>query len=326
MMREDTGPTLEGLMTTYVNFCSAFHAHFTVDANARIVMGIDERLGELPDPSLAGLDATVASARRLLASIAEIDTAGLSFDDDLDLDLARLALEREIHDATYTFNGRRAICQKPTAGDDIGDGIFLMFANDPRPAAARLADITDRLEAVPGYLSALQARLDTPVERWVSIDREKVEGLPGLLENIENWAMGVDFADLSRLQSARTVAEEAAVAYLGWLSEQPTTPHFHLDGQTARRIVHLRGIGVSLEEIHGYARRFLAETSETIVTLRDRLVPRYNLPADTTVEQLHSFLNKKFAVKVADGNLNSILDRYQAEREKILAFIKEHDL
>lgn len=322
----DTGLALEGLMTTYAEFCAAFHTHFTADANARVVMGIDVRLGELPDPSLAGLDAAVESARGLLAGIGSIDTAALTFHESLDLDLARLALERQIHDATYTFNGRRAICQKPTAGDDIGDGIFLMFANDPRPDAARLSDITARLEAVPSYLAALQSRLDTPVLRWLSIDREKVEGLPGLLQNIEDWAVRTDFAALERLRAARAVAESATGDYLAWLAELPTTTHFHLNEQTARRIVHLRGIGVSLEEIHGYACRFLADTSETLSALRDRLVPRYGLPEETTVEQLHAFLNEKFAVKVVDGNLDSILDRYQAEREKILDFIKERDL
>ncbi len=311
---------------TYAEFCADFHAHFTADANARVAMGIDERLGELPDPSLEGLDGTVAAARALLASIADIDTAALSFDESLDLGLARLALERQLHDATYTFNGRRAICQKPTAGDDIGDGIFLMFANDPRPAEQRLADITARLEAVPGYIAALQSRLDTPVARWVDIDREKVEGLPGLLSTIEDWAAGVAFSQLPRLRAARAVAEEAAAGYLVWLAGQPTTPHFHLNEHTARRIVSLRGIAASLEELHSYARRFLAQTTRTIDTLRERLVVRYGLPADTTVEQLHGFLNERFAVKLADGNLDSVLDRYQAEREKILAFIREHDL
>ena len=313
-------------MMTYAAFCDAFHAHFTNDPNARVVLGVDERLGELPDPSRQATLASVASARGLLASLADIDTAALGFDETLDLDLARLALEREIHDSTYTFNGRSRESQLPTAGDDIGDGIFLMFANDPRPAHDRLSDITARLEGVETYIEALKARLDTPVKRWAEIDREKVEGLPGLLENIENWAEGEGFPELARLQAARTSAESAAAGYLTWLAEQPTTDHFHLTEHTARRIVHLRGISASLEELHSYARRFLAETNETLEVLRERLVPRYDLPESTTVVELHAFLNKRFAVKLEDGRLDSILDRYQAEREKILGFIQERDL
>lgn len=313
-------------MTTYAEFCAEFHDHFTADPNARVVMGVDERLGELPDPSLAALDADVAAARGLLSQLAEIATDTLSFDESLDLELAQLALERQVHDATYAFNGRRAICQKPTAGDDIGDGIFLMFANDPRPAEQRLIDITNRLEAVPGYLAALRERLDTPVRRWVSIDREKVMGLPGLLQTIEDWGAGIHFVELSRLQAARSAAEAAATDYLAWLAEQPTTDHFHLDETTARRIVRLRGISASLEELHRHATRFLAQTTDTLAELRERLVLKYDLPAETSVEMLHHFLNARFAVKLEDGRLDSILDRYQAEREKILAFIDEHEL
>lgn len=52
----------------------------------------------------------------------------------------------------------------------------------------RLANITARLEKVPAYLRDLLARLDTPVQRWVDIDIEKVLGLPGLFTTIFNWA------------------------------------------------------------------------------------------------------------------------------------------
>ena len=140
---------------TYDDFAAAFHRHRTRNPNARIHLGVCERLGELPDPSLAEARSRVAEARSLLAGLDMLPRSSLDFDEDLDLDLARLTLEAEIHDETYTWNGRDRLQQTPSAGDEIGDGIFQLFVNDPRPAEERLADIAARLEAVPGYLDAL---------------------------------------------------------------------------------------------------------------------------------------------------------------------------
>ena len=89
-----------------------------------------------------------------------------------------------------------------------------MFANDPRPASARLADITERLEGVPRYLESLKGRLDTPVARWVDIERVKMEGLPGLLETLEGWAVEVSWEGVERFRGARQIAEASAKSYL----------------------------------------------------------------------------------------------------------------
>ena len=133
-------------------FEADFHAHFTRDPNACVALGVDARLDQLPDPSLDASAAQVTEARALLQRSLELASDAEEFDTKLDLDLAQLMLEREIHDRTYTFNGRTMLQQKPTAGDDIGNGIFLMFINDPRPAEARLGDITARSGAIPDYL------------------------------------------------------------------------------------------------------------------------------------------------------------------------------
>jgi uncharacterized protein (DUF885 family) len=169
-------------------------------------------------------------------------------------------------------------------------------------------------------------RLNTPVARWVAIDQEKVAALPELIKTILEWAASIQYPSLLRLQAAAEVSSGALLDYNDRLGQLPTTDHFHIGDSAARQIVRLRGIERSLEELHSYARTFIARTRDEIAVLRERLVTRYALPADTTTEALQAFLNERFAVTLQDGNLEGILEVYQEEREKIRAFIGARDL
>ncbi len=304
----------------------AFHEHFTRNPNRRVVLGVERELDELPDPSAAEVDARLAEARHVRTELDAVPVDSLGFDARLDVELARLMLDSEIHGDTYRFNDRTRLQQMPTAGDDIGNGIFMLFINDPRPAAERLADITARLEQVPEYVPALLARLDTPVARWVKMDVERVQGLAQLFDTAESWAKETGFADAPRLAKARAAAAVALEDYVARVSGLPTTTGLHVGADTAREIVDLRGIDRPFDELHKMARDFLAENTATIEELRGRLVGKYDLPADAALEDLERVLHKRYAVKLDGGRLESVLDRYQAERERILAFIRERDL
>jgi uncharacterized protein (DUF885 family) len=313
-------------MNTLPTFLDAFHAHFTRNPNSCVFMGVDKHLDALPDPSRAEIDARIAEAQALLRALEGLERDGLDFDARLDLDLAKLSLESELLFDTYTFNGRTRAQQLPSAGDDISDGVFMMFINDPRPAGERLSDITARLEAVPAYVEALLGRLDTPVERWVDIDLQKIEGLPDLFQNLVGWAGGEGWADTPRLTRAAAEASEALASYGRRLQNLPATPQLHLAPGTAEAIVESRGIDWSLDRIHANARRFLAETGEILEELRGELVARHKLDADTPMAALHTFLNERYRVKIREGRLEDVLTRYQGEREKILSFIQERNL
>jgi hypothetical protein len=311
---------------SFQRFVSNFHAFRTSGPNDRLNLGLLDGLGALPDPTLECFASDVQKARKLLADIAGIDTAALDFHQRMDLGLARLSLEREIFDLTLKVDGRFIAELLPRAGDDIGDGIFLLFINDPREPILRLNDILARLEAAPGHLDTMLDRLNTPVARWVAIDQEKVAALPELIKTILEWAASIQYPSLLRLQAAAEVSSGALLDYNDRLGQLPTTDHFHIGDSAARQIVRLRGIERSLEELHSYARTFIARTRDEIAVLRERLVTRYALPADTTTEALQAFLNERFAVTLQDGNLEGILEVYQEEREKIRAFIGARDL
>jgi uncharacterized protein DUF885 len=307
-------------------FIDAFHAHRSESPNARVQLGLEGRLGELPDPSLAHAGDRGRHARELLVQLDQLDRGPLGFDERLDLDLARLMLEAEVFDLSFEFNGRTTLPQQPRAGDEIGDGIFMLSVADPRPATERLEDITGRVEGIPAYLAALLARLDTPVARWLEMDVAKVRELPTLLGSIESWANGEHYSGRERLAKANAGARAALANYERRLRELPTTPDLHVGSQVAARIVALRGIEQSLDELHAMARKFLAETELEIESLRERLVDKYGLSAETTRDELHSFLNRRYRVQIPPGQFEQVLVRYRAEQDRVLRFIGAHDL
>ena len=309
------------------SFVSSFHRHFTDTPSQRLALGIDRDLGQLDDPSLAAARSRVDRARELLESVADLDPASLDFDDGLDLELARLMLESEIHRLTYRFNGKTQLEQMPRAGDGIGDGVFLLMASDPRPATERLADICARLEAVPAYLDAMVERLDCPVRRWVDIDIEKVESLGGLLDATLQMSEAEAWADHRRMLSAAEGCRAAFDRYVERLRGLETTGALHLDEGDARELVRLRGIEQSFEELHRIARDFLTETRAQLEELRGRLAPKYQLPADISLAALHDALNDRFGVKPTGADVaTEVIARYQGERDRILEFIDERSL
>jgi uncharacterized protein (DUF885 family) len=311
---------------TFSAFVDAFHQHRTQNPNARVQLGLSDGLGELPDPSLAAAGRRAQSAQRLLASASGLAREPLSFDAALDLDLARLMLDAELFDLGYEFNGQTTLQQQPRAGDEIGDGIFLLSVSDPRPAEQRLVDITSRIEAIPAYLDALIARLERPVARWVQMDAAKVRELPTLLGSIESWAHGERWPDADRLGRANVAARAALSNYERRLFALPSTSNLHVGSATAARIVELRGIEQSLDELHAMAKAFLAETNREIESLRARLVDKYGLAAGTSSAELQRFLNQRFRVDIAPGALDQVLVRYRQEHERVSRFIRELDL
>lgn len=309
-------------------FSNDFHNHFTRNPNSCVFLGVDKNLDNLPDPSLEEVADTLAEAEALLATCNGHlkDSEDLNFDQKLDLELAKNKLETEIFHLSYTFNGRTMKEQLPRAGDDIGDGIFMMFINDPRPASERLENITHRMEKIPEYLQKSIQCLDTPIARWVTIEIEKVSGMSGLFHTIQGWAESENWPRLEALKSAREKAEEAIKVYTRKLAELPTTENLHAGVDTARKIVALNGIERSLEDLHQLATQFLANTRETIESLRGKLVKRYNLSPETSADELGLYLKKKFCVQLPTGNLGDVLARYEDERSKILSFIKAREM
>ena len=290
------------------------------------LLGVPQRLDELPDPSEAAQIRQLQDAEQLLRQMDSIDVSTLDPDQKIDISLAKLALERVVFESNLRFNGcpHWAIC--PRAGDDISDGIFFLFINDPRAPGTRLENIIHRIEGIPRYIDELLARLDKPIARWVSIDIEKVEGLHDFFNTLAEWAATIDDGLHKRFCSAQCSAEGALNRYCDALKQMEVSHDFSIGHDAAAKYVQLRGVNLSLEELHTIATQYLAENIATIQTLTAKLKQKYTLPIDATPADVQAFLNEKFRVVLPNDSLDDILSRYQEERERILAYIKQHEL
>jgi Bacterial protein of unknown function (DUF885) len=301
-----------------------FLQYLKSDVDESVSLGLPDNLARLGDPSLKAREQSLAQAQDLLAQID--DSRGDNFYQTLDLQLVRHHLQRDIFFHTLEINGELQRCQKPGGVDGIGEGIFQLFVNDERPARERLEDILARLQQAPDYLLAELSVLTTPVNRWRDIEIEQAEELPDLFGAILNWADETGFERRDTLREQVACVNASLRDYVAGLRAKPGVDTFAIGLDKVKQLLAIKQIHRSPEQLRQMAADFMAQTRESIEALRCRLVAKYQLAPDTDAEGLQAFLNKKFTVALKDGEVSSVLDVYQSEREKILAFIEQRDL
>ena len=179
----------------------------------------DQRLG---DGSRDAVLAELAADKVHLAAVEALDPGALSASARLERDLEIHNLRRSIFDTEVVRIWER----RSTALDTIGDGIFLIFAQDFAPLPERLASIAGRLEAIPVYLDQSKTRATVPqVRLWQRLEIESARDVPSLLAEIETAASDLPDADRRRLGQAATAARAAIDDYAGSLESS-------LDGGT----------------------------------------------------------------------------------------------
>ena len=313
-------------MSDYSTIANEYLELICEDSNVRVFLGIDRELHCLPDPSMERIERTVAKERTLLKKIDRVSSDTLSFDEQLDLKIARLAIGLSLNGNTRLCNGRPEIHQLPTAGEEISNGIFCIFTNDPRPAHDRLHDILGRIRDIPDYLASLAARLDRPVGRWAKIDREMTGEIPGFLKTVLQWAEEVQYPASAEMKRAIESAETSIAEYLRTLKKMPTIASFAVGREEMERIVRLRGILKTPEELHRIASQFIDSTKRQLDAISTRLIAKYGLPASSSHQDIQAFLNEKFRVSLKEGAIESVLESYQVHKEGILQFVRDRDL
>jgi uncharacterized protein (DUF885 family) len=74
------------------------------------------------------------------------------------------------------------------------------------------------------------------------------------------------------------------------------------------------------------ARRYLSDTARLLDELRVRLAAKHGLSPDVSAAELQRVLNQRFRMRVADDDFSPVLARYEAERRRVAAFIREREL
>jgi uncharacterized protein (DUF885 family) len=178
-------------------------------------LGLHAFDGDLGDGGREAILGDLAADRAHLTSIEAIDPGALSATVRFERDLELHNVRREIFDTDVVRIWER----RSLALDEIGDGLFLLFARDHAPLAERLEAIRGRLEAVPAFLDAARSRgIGPQVRLWQGIELETAAELPTFLAEIAAAAEPVlASAERRRLERAITAANVAIELYGTWL-------------------------------------------------------------------------------------------------------------
>jgi hypothetical protein len=311
-------------MSDFSSVSQDFKFFVLSDADTSMGLGHTSHLDQLGDPSLQQLEHDTAQAKTILTSIE--NCVGEDFNQQLDLELMARYLKQQIFFAELEQDGQPQRCRQPGGVDGISEGIFQLFVNDERTAEARLDNILSRLQQAPAYLEVEASIITQPIKRWRDIEVEQGEGLPDLFATIYSWAKETGYPKGDELEQAIRTCNSALEIYLNDLRVRECLTDFKIGEDKVIELLALRNIKQSPAELIQMARDFMADTQSLLTSLNKRLCKKHELAAETSDEQLHEFLNEKFAAQIKEGKLDSVLDYYSDQIQSINNFIEQRHL
>jgi uncharacterized protein (DUF885 family) len=216
-------------------------------------LGLHEHDARLGDASREAILADVEQTRRFLGALEAIEPASLSPYWATERELALFVTRRDLFDAEV----HRVWERRASASDEIGDGIFLLFARGGRPLAERLEAIAGRLEAAPRYLDEARSRFGerAPVRLWNETELDAAQSMPGLFDEVLGAArreLGESHRQTRRLEKGIGATRVVLDGYAEWLKEQiaRSTDDFALGRADYDTLVGLRAFdGLSADDI-----------------------------------------------------------------------------
>jgi uncharacterized protein (DUF885 family) len=230
--------------------------------------GLHDHDHRLPDGSRAAVEAELT-----LLSGFESELAGHT-EGELDTEVARYYVGL----ARFQAEELRLWARMTDAPDQIGTGIFLLFARDFAPLDQRLESIAARLEAVPRYLAASRERLSEPVELWTRIAVESAQQLPQLYQSVVEAAAQGPLK--RRLELAAEAAAEATGDFVRWLLDDVlprSRPEWALGPQGLDRLLAKRRLPDPAPAIRSLGERYLAQFKQERSELLSRNWPGRSL-------------------------------------------------
>lgn len=229
----------------------------------------------------------VKFAREFKGKFEAFEADELSGSRPLDRDLA-------IHIADlwlYNLEELRFWESDPGGAEGIGEGLFPLFTRDFAPLTTRVQSMTGRLEDAPGFLEEIKTRLSRPVKLWTEMAIESAGMTPAFLELIVHSVEGeVPDAAFQDLRKAKEEAASALSEYQTWLQEDvlPGASAPHIVGEEKfKRLVELRQLGFTVDEIRDMGVRYLEESKEELSRLTESIDPK------ATVEEMNDRIKGK---------------------------------
>ncbi len=228
------------------------------------LLGIHEYDHELGDANRDAIEQEIADERRFVSAVESLDASGLS-------DAIRFEREVALHSARRTLfdlDVQRVWERRGTAMDQIGDGLFALFARDFAPLPERLDAMASRLEQAPRIMEENRARVDgSPVRLWQELELQAAQDLPSLIDEIlaAGRTAQAEGSKQARLEAAADGTREALARYGDWLRESLArgNDEFPIGREHYDELVALRAFdGLTADEILEVGEQQLAANKE----------------------------------------------------------------
>ncbi len=298
---------------TVAGFFEEFIRRHPVEATSFGIHAYDEKL---PEASRAAIKGTADLTRGFRERVAAVDPNTLTPSGRVDREVALTVADL----ALFDLEERRMAERASEAAETLGSALYLLVARDFAPLPERMRAVAARLEAAPRFLTESRALVTRPVRLWNQIALDAAAELPRLLRTIVQTAREklADRSLLARVGRAADGAEQALRGYSAWLRDD-VIPKGSSDVQLGpgpfERLLRLRRLGLSADQILALGERSLAELTERRVALAAKI-----RPAASVDEVLREVKSRH------PGTFAEALEAYREAVREARAFVIERDV
>ncbi|MCK4439621.1 DUF885 domain-containing protein, partial [Candidatus Bathyarchaeota archaeon] len=166
----------------------------------------------------------------------------------------------------------------PDAFGEVGGVFFAMITRDYAPLEKRIDAIIARLEKLPKFLEEFRSRFEDskPVKLWTEVALESAKQIPGLFQFIVASTKGKIPEELhGSLVKAATDLMQPFQEHMQWLErlKAKTTENWALGKEKFEKLIQLRGLGMTSEEILQLGAKYLKELKEERTRIAAQIDP-----------------------------------------------------
>ena len=187
-------------------------------------------------------------------------------------------MEKASETFRFEVHERRIHELNPDAFDEIGGVFFAMITRDYAPLEKRIDAIIGRLEKLPRFLEEFRSRFEhsKPVKLWTEVAIESAKQIPGLFQFIVSATKGKIPEELhGRLLKAAANLMQPFQEHMRWLDDlkAKTIEDWALGKEKFVKLLELRGLGMSSDEILQLGYKYLKEMKEERARIAAQISP-----------------------------------------------------
>ncbi len=187
-------------------------------------------------------------------------------------------LEKALEMSRFEVYEQRMHELNPDAFGEVGGVLFAMITRDYAPLERRIDAIIARLEKLPKFLKEFRSRFENskPVKLWTEIAIESAQQIPGLFQFIAASTKGKISEELHRrLGKATTKLMQPFQEHMQWLQslKSKTIENWALGREKFEKLIQLRNLGMTSEEIYQVGVKYLKEMKEERARIAAQIAP-----------------------------------------------------